>query len=118
MCSSDLRISYNYFENPWNRSQPWQWAASPIPPRDTSASVNPRMVVLYDRALMYWNNPPIIPCLVNHPLGGYGQYGYNSDGGNLMNALCFDGSAPTVRLRPNLWAGDMPSGILTADELP
>ena len=97
------RISYNYFENAFKRSQPWDFN-SPIPyyPDDKTETKTPGLIVAYD-TFAAWIN--VTPMVVNHPKGAYDQANWNSVGGSISNVLCFDGSAHGILVCTSFSAG-------------
>jgi len=99
------RISYNYFENPDNRSQPWNFSlasAQKYSPTIRTASKNPGLIIFYDGYSNWGNNTPF---LVNHPRGALPTINFNSINGSTTNVLCFDGSAHSLSIKYQIQGG-------------
>lgn len=117
------KINYEYYTNPWNRSQSWDnpWAGATMngrPPNVATASRYPSAIHLYEGALNGNSSANFSPIMAPHPVGSQASVrGYAPPGGHDVNVLCFDGRAVGVRIAPG-YNDYTVSGGFTLEELP
>lgn len=97
------KINYEYYTNPWNRSQSWDnpWAGTMAsrPPNTAIASRYPSGIHLYEGALNGNSSANFSPIMAPHPVGRQASVrGCAPPDGHDVNVLCFDGRAVGCRI--------------------
>jgi prepilin-type N-terminal cleavage/methylation domain-containing protein len=112
-------INYDYWENPYNRSQSWDCIWGPFmndkPPRQSTATKYPTAIVIYEAGVKGEEHSN--PTMVAHPRGGQGTAaGFTPPAGHRANVLCWDNSAHGVDVPFGPWQNLVPNGKFTIDE--